>query len=252
MQLDNTSAIVTGGASGLGAATAAALAARGASVFALDLKSQVDAAPEADGISYLECDVTDPDQVRNAVTAASMGGPPLRTVVNCAGIGPSARILGKRGVHDLELYAAVVRINLIGTFNVLALGAERIAETEPDEHGQRGVIVNTASIAAYDGQVGQAAYASSKGGIVGLTLPAARDLAQYGIRVAAIAPGIVDTPMLATVSDEFRAGLAAGVPFPQRLARPEEYAALALTIVEHDYLNGEVIRMDGALRMPPR
>ncbi len=189
--------------------------------------------------------------MRAAVEQAAAAGP-LRTVVNCAGIGPSARILGKRGVHDLALYAAVIQVNLVGTFNVLALAAEAIAQTDADEGGQRGVIVNTASIAAYDGQVGQAAYSSSKGGIVGLTLPAARDLAQYGIRVCTIAPGIVETPMLATVSDEFRAGLAAGVPFPQRLARPEEYAKLALMIIDHDYLNGEVIRMDGALRMAPR
>jgi NAD(P)-dependent dehydrogenase (short-subunit alcohol dehydrogenase family) len=190
--------------------------------------------------------------VRAAVATAAGSGLPLRTVVNCAGIGPSARILGKKGVHDLGLYAKVIQINLIGTFNVLALASEAIAETEADADGQRGVIVNTASIAAYDGQVGQAAYASSKGGVVGLTLPAARDLAQYGIRVCTIAPGIVETPMLATVSEEFRAGLAAGVPFPRRLARPEEYAQLALSIVDHDYLNGETIRMDGALRMAPR
>jgi NAD(P)-dependent dehydrogenase (short-subunit alcohol dehydrogenase family) len=251
MQVADTSAVVTGGASGLGAATAAALAAKGARVFALDLPAGIEKAPSVDGVDYVPTDVTDPDQVRAAVAQAADGGP-LRTVVNCAGIGPSARILGKRGVHDLELYATVVKVNLLGTFNVLALAAERIAETEPGEDGQRGVVVNTASIAAYDGQVGQAAYSSSKGGIVGLTLPAARDLAQYGIRVCTIAPGIVETPMLATVSEEFRAGLAAGVPFPQRLARPEEYAQLALDIIEHDYLNGEVIRMDGALRMAPR
>jgi NAD(P)-dependent dehydrogenase (short-subunit alcohol dehydrogenase family) len=202
-------------------------------------------------VTYVPTDVTDEEQVRAAVAQASATAP-LRVVVNCAGIGPSARILGKKGVHDLGLYAKVIQVNLVGTFNVLAVASEAIAQTEPDEHGQRGVIVNTASIAAFDGQVGQAAYSSSKGGIVGLTLPAARDLAQYGIRVMTIAPGIVETPMLATVSDEFRAGLAAGVPFPQRLARPEEYAQLALAIVEHDYLNGEVIRMDGALRMAPR
>jgi NAD(P)-dependent dehydrogenase (short-subunit alcohol dehydrogenase family) len=249
MQLDNTSAIVTGGASGLGAATAAALAAQGVAVFALDLN--VDDAPAVDGVTYVATDVTDPAQVQAAVDRAAAAAP-LRTVVNCAGIGPSMRILGKKGPHDLELYATVVKVNLIGTFNVMALAAEKIAATEPDADGQRGVIVNTASIAAYDGQVGQAAYSSSKGGIVGLTLPAARDLAQYGIRVNTIAPGIVETPMLATVSDEFRAGLAAGVPFPQRLARPEEYAKLALAIIDHDYLNGEVIRMDGALRMAPR
>jgi NAD(P)-dependent dehydrogenase (short-subunit alcohol dehydrogenase family) len=251
MLLDNTSAIVTGGASGLGAATVRALAGKGVRVFALDLKGGIDGAADIDGVEYVPTDVTEPEQVRAAVARAADAGP-LRTVVNCAGIGPSARILGKKGVHDLELYATVVRINLVGSFNVLALASEHIALTEPDEQGQRGVVINTASIAAYDGQVGQAAYSSSKGGIVGLTLPAARDLAQHGIRVCTIAPGIVETPMLATVSDEVREGLAAGVPFPQRLARPEEYAQLALAVIGHDYLNGEVIRMDGALRMAPR
>lgn len=251
MQVADTAAIVTGGASGLGAATAEALAAWGAKVFALDLAGSIEKAAEVDGVEYVETDVTDGDQVRAAVARASSGAP-LRTVVNCAGIGPSTRILGKKGIHDLDLFAKVVQINLCGSFNVLAVSSEAIAATEPGEDGQRGVIVNTASIAAYDGQVGQAAYASSKGGIVGLTLPAARDLAQYGIRVCTIAPGIVDTPMLATVSDEFRAGLAAGVPFPQRLCRPDEYAKLVTMIVEHDYLNGETIRMDGALRMAPR
>jgi NAD(P)-dependent dehydrogenase (short-subunit alcohol dehydrogenase family) len=249
MLLDNTSAVVTGGASGLGSATARALAGRGVRVFALDLK--VDEAPGIDGVTYVAADVTDPGQVQAAVDQAAEAGP-LRTVVNCAGIAPSMRILGKKGPHDLDAYATVVKVNLIGSFNVLTLAAEKIAATEPLEDGQRGVVVNTASIAAYDGQVGQAAYSSSKGGIVGLTLPAARDLAQYGIRVNTIAPGIVETPMLATVSEEFRAGLAAGVPFPQRLGRPEEYAQLALAIIDHDYLNGEVIRMDGALRMAPR
>jgi NAD(P)-dependent dehydrogenase (short-subunit alcohol dehydrogenase family) len=252
MQVTDTAAIVTGGASGLGAATAAALAGQGARVFVLDLPSAIEDAPAVDGVEYVGTDVTDPASVQAAVDRAADAGVPLRVVVNCAGVGPSARILGKKGVHDLALYAKVVQVNLVGTFNVLALAAEKIAATDPLEDGQRGVIVNTASIAAYDGQVGQAAYSSSKGGIVGLTLPAARDLAQHGIRVATIAPGIVETPMLATVSEEFRAGLAAGVPFPQRLARPEEYARLALMIVEHDYLNGEVIRMDGALRMAPR
>jgi len=249
MQLPNTSAVVTGGGSGLGAATAKALAGKGVAVFALDLR--VDEAPAVEGVTYVGTDVTDPGQVRNAVERAADAAP-LRTVVNCAGIAPSARILGKKGVHDLDLYATVVKVNLIGSFNVLALAAEKIAATDPDETGQRGVIINTASIAAYDGQVGQAAYSSSKGGILGLTLPAARDLAQYGIRVITIAPGIVETPMMATVSDEFRAALAAKVPFPQRLGRPEEYAQLALAIIDQDYLNGEVIRMDGALRMAPR
>ena len=251
MQLIDTAAIVTGGASGLGAATARALVEKGATVHALDLPAAIDQAPQVPGVTYLAADVTDEAQVRAAVATASTGAP-LRTVVSCAGIAPSARILGRKGVHDLALYAKVVQINLVGTFTVLALGSEAIARTDPDEHGQRGVIVNTASIAAYDGQVGQVAYASSKGGVVGMTLPAARDLAQHGIRVCTIAPGIVDTPMLATVSDEFRAGLAAGVPFPQRLCSPAEYAQLVTMIVDHDYLNGETIRMDGALRMAPR
>ncbi len=249
MELNNISAIVTGAASGLGQATARALADKGARVFGLDLS--IDDAPVIDNVTYLACDVIDEEQVRNGVTAAVMEGP-LRMVVNCAGIGPSARILGKKGVHDLALYAKIVQINLVGTFTVLAVAAEAIAETEPLENDQRGVIVNTASVAAYEGQVGQAAYASSKGGVVSLTLPAARDLAQYGIRVNTIAPGIVETPMLATVSEEFRAGLAAGVPFPHRLAEPAEYAQLAIFLAEHDYMNGEVVRMDGALRMAPR
>ncbi|GGM41039.1 SDR family NAD(P)-dependent oxidoreductase [Dactylosporangium sucinum] len=252
MHIGNTAAIVTGGGSGLGAATAAALAKAGASVYALDLAGAIETAPEVAGVTYVPADVTDPEQVRAAVATAAGGDAPLRIVVNCAGIGPSARILGKSGLHDLALYAKVVQINLVGTFNVLALAAEAIARTEADGDGQRGVIVNTASVAAFEGQVGQAAYSSSKGGVVGLNLPAARDLAQYGIRVNTIAPGIVDTPMLATVSEEFRAGLAAGVPFPKRLARPDEYAQLVLAIVGHDYINGEVIRMDGALRMAPR
>lgn len=251
MQLTDTAAIVTGGASGLGAATAAALAAQGAAVYAIDLQQSIDQAAAVEGVTYLAADVTDEQQVRAAVATASEGAP-LRTVVNCAGIGPSARILGRKGVHDLALYAKVVQINLVGSFTVLALASEAIAQTEPDGNGQRGVIVNTASIAAYDGQIGQVAYASSKGGIVGMTLPAARDLAQHGIRVCTIAPGIVNTPMLATVSDEFRAGLAAGVPFPQRLCEPSEYAQLVSMIIDHDYLNGETIRMDGALRMAPR
>lgn len=253
MELADTTALVTGAASGLGAATATALAAAGATVVGLDLAGQIAQAEPAEGIGYVPTDVTDEEQVRAAVAQAA-GDPsrPLRTVVNCAGIGTSARILGRKGVHDLALYRRIIEINLIGSFTVLAVAAEAIAQTDPDPQGQRGVVINTASIAAFDGQVGQAAYASSKGGIVGLTLPAARDLAQYGIRVVTIAPGIVETPMLATVSEEFRAGLAAGVPFPRRLARPDEYAKLALAIIDHDYLNGETIRMDGALRMAPR
>jgi NAD(P)-dependent dehydrogenase (short-subunit alcohol dehydrogenase family) len=252
MQITGTAAIVTGGASGLGGATARALAAKGAQVFALDLPSAIEKAETVEGVTYLPADVTSPEQVQAAVDTAAGSGPPLRIVVNCAGIGPSSRTVGKAGPHDLDLYRKVVEINLVGTFNVLRLAAAAIGKTEPLAEGQRGIVINTASIAAYDGQIGQVAYASSKAAVVGMTLPAARDLSSVGIRVMTIAPGIVDTPMLATVSDEFRAGLAAGVPFPKRLALPAEYAQLALTIVEHDYLNGEVIRMDGALRMAPR
>ncbi|MDP5225709.1 MULTISPECIES: SDR family NAD(P)-dependent oxidoreductase [Arthrobacter] len=256
MELSSTAALVTGGASGLGAATAAALAARGATVYALDLPSQIEAvvssgATVPEGVTFIPGDVTDAAQVRAAVEQAA-SAVPLRTVVNCAGIAPSRRILGRQGPHDTELFARVVSINLVGTFTVMALAAEAIAATEADDAGQRGVVVNTASVAAFEGQIGQVAYAASKGGVVGMTLPAARDLARHGIRVCTIAPGIVDTPLLATVSDEYRAGLAASVPFPQRLCRPDEYARMVTMIVEHDYLNGETIRMDGALRMAPQ
>jgi NAD(P)-dependent dehydrogenase (short-subunit alcohol dehydrogenase family) len=252
MLITETAAIVTGGASGLGAATARALAARGAHVFAVDLPDVVTSAPLIDGVTYTGADVTDADQVETVVEQAAGAGNPLRIVVNCAGIGPSARVVGRKGPHDFDLFRKVVEVNLIGTFNVLRLAAAAVGRTEADREGQRGVIVNTASVAAYDGQIGQAAYAASKGGVASLTLPAARDLASSGIRVMTIAPGIVDTPMLATVSEEFRAGLAEGVPFPKRLGVPEDYAQLAVNIIEHDYLNGEVIRMDGGLRMPPK
>jgi NAD(P)-dependent dehydrogenase (short-subunit alcohol dehydrogenase family) len=181
---------------------------------------------------------------------------PLRLAVNCAGVAWASRILGRRGVHDLELFRNVVGINLVGTFNVLRLAAQAMAQTEPiadgTAAGQRGLIVNTASVAAFEGQVGQIAYAASKGGIASMTLPAARDLAQHGIRVMAIAPGIMDTPMMAAITEEFRLGLEATVPFPSRFGGPEEYAALVCSIAAQDYLNGEVIRLDGALRMPPR
>lgn len=250
MDLTDSVALVTGGASGLGAATASRLAAAGMRVFALD--RSIEGFEPLERISYLEADVTDGHQVEEAVAVAAATGP-LRAVVNCAGIAPSARIVGRNGTHDLGLYAEVIRVNLIGTFTVLAVAARAIAQNPVlDEDGQRGTIVNTASIAAFEGQVGQAAYASSKGGVVGLTLAAARDLASFGIRVNAIAPGIVDTPMLATVSEGYRASISAGVPFPQRLAQPGEYAQLVQLILEHDYINGETIRMDGALRMSPR
>jgi NAD(P)-dependent dehydrogenase (short-subunit alcohol dehydrogenase family) len=254
MRVNGTTAIVTGGGSGLGAATVSRLTSAGAHVFALDLPGVV-AAKSAEGgsdVSYVSVDVTDPAQVRTALDQVAAHGLPLRTVVNCAGIGPSIRILGRRGVHDLDVYASVIKVNLIGTFNVLALASELMAQAPELDYGARGVVVNTASIAAFDGQVGQAAYASSKGGVVGLTLPAARDLAQYGIRVCTVAPGIIDTPLLGTLPEDVRASLAAGVPFPQRHGTPEEYADLVMAIIQNDYLNGETIRMDGALRMAPR
>ncbi|MCP2254340.1 NAD(P)-dependent dehydrogenase, short-chain alcohol dehydrogenase family [Prauserella aidingensis] len=252
MQIKDTAAIVTGGASGLGGAAAKALAAKGARVFAFDLAASIEKAENVEGVTYVEADVTDGAALRTAVDQASSSGVPLRIVVNCAGIGPSARILSKKGTHDLDLFQKVVNINLVGTFNVMTLASEAIANTEPLEDGQRGVVINTASVAAIEGQIGQIAYSASKGGVVGMTVPAARDLASQGIRVMTIAPGIIDTPMLATVSDEFRAGLASGVPFPKRLGRPDEYGQLAVDIVEHDYLNGDVIRLDGSLRMAPR
>ena len=252
MDIRDSTAVVTGAASGLGAATAAELVARGARVIGLDLPQVVHAAAPVDGVQYVSADVTDEEQVRAAVvTAADVA--PLRTVVNCAGIGTSARVVGKNGVHDIALFERVVRINLVGTFTVLALAAEVMTAQEPvDEAGQRGVIINTASVAAFEGQIGQAAYAASKGGVHSMTIAAARDLSSRGVRVMTIAPGIVDTPMLGRVSEDFRSALAESVPFPRRLARPDEYAQLAGMIVEHDYLNGETIRMDGALRMAPR
>ncbi|MFB9906543.1 SDR family NAD(P)-dependent oxidoreductase [Allokutzneria oryzae] len=253
MQITDTAAIVTGGASGLGAATSRALAAKGARVFALDLENSIKNADAVDGVTYVEADVTSAEQIQAAVEQAAGSGVPLRTVVNCAGVGWAGRILNKSGeAHDYDLFRKVVEINLVGTFNVMRLAAAAIATTEELAGGHRGVIINTASVAAFEGQIGQIAYSASKGGVVGMTVPAARDLANKGIRVMTIAPGLVNTPMLAGVDEKFREGLAAGVPFPKRLANPEEYAQLATMIVEHDYLNGEVIRMDGALRMAPR
>jgi NAD(P)-dependent dehydrogenase (short-subunit alcohol dehydrogenase family) len=252
MKFDGIAALVTGAASGLGAATTAALTERGVSVYGLDLESSVRDATPSPGVHLLPADVTAEGQVRSAVARIQEDGLPLRLAVNCAGIAPSARILSRSGPHDLDLFHTVLRVNLLGSFNVLRLAAEAMSTLDVDDDGQRGVIVNTASIAAYEAQIGQIAYAASKAGVAGMTLGAARDLAQYGIRVMTIAPGIVDTPMMSQFSDDVRAGLAATVPFPHRLAQPEEYARLVTMIVEHDYLNGETIRMDGALRMSAR
>lgn len=241
-------AVVTGGASGLGAATARLLADAGCEVTAFDLQP----GNETAGINYLTVDVTDFAQVEAAV-AQAVAKAPLRVVVNCAGICPSQRIVGRKGVHDPQLFATTINVNLVGTFHVLSAAAAAMAATEPyDADGQRGVIINTASVAAFEGQIGQAAYAASKGGVHALSICAARDLASLGIRVNAIAPGIVETPMMAAISAEYRQELENLVQFPKRMATPEEYAQLVAMIIANGYLNGETIRIDGALRMPPR
>jgi NAD(P)-dependent dehydrogenase (short-subunit alcohol dehydrogenase family) len=251
MQVDGQGALVAGGASGLGEATARALAERGARVVIADLNAEKGEALAGEiGASFVAADVTDEAAVRAAVEAAAEGG--LRISVCCAGIGWAQRVTGKQGPHDLEIFSNVIKVNLIGTFNVLRLAATAMNENEPDAGGERGVCVNTASIAAFDGQIGQVAYAASKGGIAGLTLPAARDLASRGIRVVTIAPGLFDTPLLAALPQEARDALGATMPFPSRLGLPDEYAQLALQVVENPMLNGETIRLDGALRMAPK
>ncbi|WP_114312534.1 3-hydroxyacyl-CoA dehydrogenase [Thermus caldifontis] len=240
------SALVTGGASGLGRAAALALRDRGYKVVVLDLRRGEDP-----GVVYLEGDVTREEDAGRAVELAASRAP-LFAVVNAAGIGLVRKVLGREGPHDLEGFRKVVEVNLIGTFNVLRLAAWAMRENPPGAEGQRGVVVNTASVAAFEGQVGQVAYAASKGGVVGLTLPAARELADWGIRVVTVAPGLFDTPLLQGLPEKAKASLAEQVPFPKRLGRPEEYALLVLHILENPMLNGEVIRLDGALRMAPR
>ena len=245
--------IVTGAASGLGAAVAQMLLAQGAQVIAVDLNPPATPHPQQ---KFVRTDVTDAAQAQAAVEAAvalaKETGTALRGLINCAGIAPGERVLGRKGVHALDSFARAININLIGTFNMLRLAAEAMAEGAPDADGARGVIINTASIAAYDGQIGQAAYAASKGGVVALTLPIARELAGVGIRVMTIAPGIFETPMMAGLPQEVQDSLGDKVPFPSRLGKPAEYAALARHIIENTMLNGEVIRLDGALRMAPK
>jgi NAD(P)-dependent dehydrogenase (short-subunit alcohol dehydrogenase family) len=253
MKLTGTVALVTGGASGLGAATVRRFVADGAKVVIVDRDEAAGQllAKEV-GALFAQADITDAAQVDFAIAQAATLGP-LRVVVGCAGVGWAARTLDKTGApHDLDLFKTVVSINLIGTFNVLRLAAAAIAKTDPLDHGERGVIINTASVAAYEGQIGQIAYAASKAGVVGMTLPAARDLAPVGIRVVTIAPGIMDTPMLGTLPPDKREALARDVVFPKRLGAPADYAELVATIVGAGYLNGETIRLDGALRMPPK
>jgi NAD(P)-dependent dehydrogenase (short-subunit alcohol dehydrogenase family) len=253
MRIDGASAIVMGGASGLGEATARALAERGARVTIADLNEEKGNALAGElGTTFLKADVTSAEEVEAAVAAAAEAGDGLRIAVNCAGVGWAERTSHKRGPHNLEMFEKVIQINLIGTFNALRHEASRMSGNEPNEEGERGVCINTASIAAFDGQIGQVAYAASKGGVVGLTLPAARDLSGVGVRVCTIAPGLFDTPLLAALPEEAREALGQTMPFPKRLGRPEEYARLAVQIVENPMLNGETIRIDGALRMAPK
>jgi NAD(P)-dependent dehydrogenase (short-subunit alcohol dehydrogenase family) len=255
MELRSVNAVVTGGASGLGRATAAALVAAGARAALLDLPGARgdDAVGALGGHSvFTPADVTSAEQVNAALEAAARRFGSVNVLINCAGIGTAMKTVGKAGPARLEDFTRVITVNLIGTFNCIRLGAALMAKNAPGPAGERGVIINTASVAAYDGQIGQAAYSASKGGIVGLTLPVARDLAELGIRVMTIAPGIFDTPLLGTLPEPVRTSLARQVPFPPRLGRPEEYAALALHIIENEMLNGETIRLDGAIRMQPR
>ena len=253
MQLKDVAVLITGGGSGLGAATARAMAAKGAKIGVLDQSKEnaEKVAAEVKGVA-LHADVTSEEQVKAAIDLAVSTYGNLYGVVNAAGIGPAAKVLGKNGPHNLELFEKTVRVNLVGTFNVIRLAAAVMAQNAPLETGERGVIINTASIAAFDGQIGQPAYAASKGGIVALTLPVAREFAATGIRCVTIAPGIFDTPLLAALPEAARVSLGQQVPFPSRLGRPAEYAALARHIIENEMINGEVIRIDGALRMAPR
>jgi NAD(P)-dependent dehydrogenase (short-subunit alcohol dehydrogenase family) len=251
MDIKNCAAIVSGGASGMGAATARRLAKAGAKVaiFDLDLNAATAIAAEINGIA-VKCNVADSDSVENAIQEAKNAQGAARICINCAGIVRGKRIVGKNGPMPLSDFREVIEINLIGTFNLMRLvAADMIPLDVVNDSGSRGIIINTASVAAYEGQIGQTAYSASKGGIVSLTLPAARELAQFGIRVMTIAPGLVDTPMMVQIPEEARATLIANVAFPHRLAKPDEYAALACHIIENEMLNGEVIRLDGALRM---
>jgi 3-hydroxyacyl-CoA dehydrogenase / 3-hydroxy-2-methylbutyryl-CoA dehydrogenase len=255
MRIEGSSALVAGGASGLGAATARALHEAGAAVVLADLnaeRGEAFAAELGEGARFVEANVTDSGAVEGAVAAAAEPDGGLRISVCCAGIGWAQRTASKDGPHDLQIFRNVIEVNLIGTFNVLRLAAAAMNANEPDDGGERGVCINTASIAAFDGQIGQVAYSASKGGIVGLTLPAARDLSSRGIRVVTIAPGTFDTPLLGALPQEQREALGAQIPFPSRLGRPDEFAALAAHVVANSMLNGETIRLDGALRMPPR
>jgi len=253
MNIEGSGALVAGGASGLGEATVRRLHERGAVVTIADVNAEKgQALADELGLRFVSCDVREEDQVQAAVEAATEADGGLRISVCCAGTGWAQRTTGSKGPHPLEPFTTIVAINLIGTFNVLRLAATSMRENEPDDGAERGVCVQTASVAAYEGQTGQIAYSASEGGIVGMTVPAARDLAQYGIRVMTIAPGLFDTPLLALLPDDAREALGNSIPFPHRLGLPGESAQLATSIIEHPMLNGETIRLDGALRMAPR
>lgn len=251
MQVQDQTFLVTGGSSGLGAACARRLVGAGARVVIADVNAAAGealAAELGEPARFVVTDVTDEGSVATAVTTFNS----LHGVINCAGVAIAAKLLSSHGTHSLDAFNKVIQVNLVGTFNVIRLAAEVMAQNEPNNGGERGVIINTASVAAFDGQIGQAAYSASKGGIVGMTLPLARELARYGIRVMTIAPGIFDTPMLAGLPEKARLSLGEQVPFPSRLGEPAEYAALAQHIIENPMLNGEVIRLDGAIRMAPK
>lgn len=250
VEIKSAAAVVTGGASGLGLATTKRLLDRGASVVVLDLKGEEVVAGLGDRAKFVQANVVDPEQVSAALDAAEEMGP-LRINVNCAGIGNAIKTLSKNGAFPLDQFNKVIQVNLVGTFNVLRLAAERIAKTDPIGE-ERGVIINTASVAAFEGQIGQAAYSASKGGVVGMTLPIARDLSRELIRVCTIAPGLFKTPLLGALPEEAQKSLGRQVPHPARLGDPDEYGALATHIIENPMLNGEVIRLDGAIRMAPR
>ena len=252
MRIEDSVFMITGGGSGLGLAAARQLLGQGGKVLLLDINAEAGqraAAELGEGARFVQADITREEDGRVAVAQALEAFGAVHGLVNCAGIAPAEKILGRSGVHGLDSFRRTVEVNLIGSFNLLRLAAEAMAQNPPNAEGERGVIVNTASVAAFDGQIGQAAYAASKGGVAAMTLPAARELARSGIRVMCIAPGIFETPMMAGMPQEVRDSLAAGVPFPPRLGRPEEHAALVRHIVENPMLNGEVIRLDGALRM---
>ena len=252
MEIKGKVFIVTGGASGLGEGTARMLAAEGAKVVVADLQADRGAAVAGElGGQFVRCDVSQESDAQQVI-AAAVGAGKLVGLINCAGIGPAARTVGREGAHPLALFTKTITVNLIGSFNMIRLAAEAMGKNEPEPTGERGVLISTASVAAYDGQIGQAAYSASKGGIVGMTLPIARDLAKVGIRNMTIAPGIFGTPMLFTMPDEVQQALAASVPFPSRLGTPADYAKLVHQIITNDMLNGEVIRLDGAIRLAPK